>query len=105
MLIYRIASGIFLHCAKFHAFREWVGNRGIKNRESLNVRTSINTDKARKLKPRKFSYGGDTGESAKVCSRGNFPLYGKNYLSKPFKLPKDRVNIIYILLYLCFFPT
>ena len=47
--------------------------------ESLNVRTTcgLNTEKARKLKPRKFLleviY---TGESAKVCTSENFPLYG-----------------------------
>ena len=46
----------FSHGAKFCAFRGWVGYHENKNSESLNVHTTcgLNTEKARKLKPRKF---------------------------------------------------
>ena len=49
-------SGKFLHGAKFRTFRGWVGYRENKNRKSLNVRTTcgLNTEMARKLKPRTF---------------------------------------------------
>ena len=68
-------SGKVSHGANFRAFLGSVGYSETKNSESFKLCVLCVVSEGAKIKTTKFSSGGDTGESVKVCTSENFPLY------------------------------